>query len=132
MDCFLFLTTTKKENGSNHTSTSGTSLYIMSLLISNIVVTAYCSCQICCGPNASNITASGNKPRQGITVAAPRSIPFGTKLYIPSIGWRTVEDRLAKKYDNRVDVYYKSHKEAKRFGKKQLTITIKNKPGYGK
>lgn len=39
--------------------------------------------------------------------AAPRSIPFGTKIIIPAISgdtvW-TVRDRLARKYDHRIDL----------------------------
>ena len=99
-------------------------------MTNTIVVTAYCACTICCGPSAKGITASGNKPRQGYTVAAPRNIPFGTKLFIPSVGWRIVEDRLAKRYDNRIDVYYKSHKKAKEFGIRTNTITIKHYTPY--
>ena len=85
-------------------------------------VTAYCACKICCGPKARGITAAGTRPVQGRTVAASRTIPLGTRIHIEGIGWRTVEDRLAKRFDGRVDVYFASHDAAKKFGKQQLKI----------
>jgi 3D (Asp-Asp-Asp) domain-containing protein len=89
---------------------------------SKYTVTAYCACVKCCGPNAHNRTANGKIPKQGVTIAASRSIPFGTKLHIEGVGIRIVEDRLSKKYDNRIDVFFYSHQEALKFGKKVLTV----------
>jgi 3D (Asp-Asp-Asp) domain-containing protein len=86
-------------------------------------VTAYCPCKKCCGPNAKGITASGKKAVEGITIAASRSIPFGTKINIPGLGVRVVQDRLAKKYDDRIDVFFNDHEKALKFGKKILTVT---------
>ena len=85
-------------------------------------VTAYCACAKCCGKSAKGITAAGTRPMQGRTVAASRTIPLGTRIHIEGIGWRTVEDRLAKRFDGRVDVYFASHDAAKKFGKQQLKI----------
>ena len=87
-------------------------------------ITAYCACRKCCGPNAKGITASGTRPTEGRTVAAARSIPLGTRIHIEGIGWRVVEDRTARRYDGRVDVYFKSHNDALQFGKRKLQITI--------
>ncbi len=88
-----------------------------------VTVTAYCPCKKCCGPNAKGITASGKKAVEGITIAASRSIPFGTKINIPGVGNRIVQDRLSIKYDNRIDVFFNDHEKAKEFGKKSLTVT---------
>jgi 3D (Asp-Asp-Asp) domain-containing protein len=85
-------------------------------------VTAYCSCKRCCGPNAFGITASGKPAKEGITIAAPRHIPFGTRLNIQGLGIRTVSDRLALRYNNRIDVYFNSHNQAKQFGIKKLVV----------
>lgn len=88
-------------------------------------VTAYCKCEKCCGKWAKyGKTANGNTPKQGITCAASRNIPFGTQLLIEKVGKRTVQDRLAKKYDNRIDIFFDSHDAALRFGKKQLKVQI--------
>jgi len=53
------------------------------------------------------------------TVAASRSIPFGTRLTIEGLkGTYVVEDRLALRFDHRIDVYFDSHKAALAFGKR--------------
>ena len=87
-------------------------------------VTAYCACEICCGKSATGITASGRRPVEGRTVAASRSIPLGTRIHIEGIGWRVVEDRTARRYDGRVDIFFASHKEALKFGKQERKVTI--------
>ena len=88
-------------------------------------VTAYCACKRCCGKHAAKgITASGLVPVEGRTVAAARSIPLGTRIHIEGVGWRVVEDRTARRYDGRVDVYFKKHNDALQFGKRKLQITI--------
>ena len=88
-----------------------------------IVATGYCKCHLCCGAHASRITASGARPVEGITCAASRSIPFGTVLTIEGVGRRTVQDRLAIRYDARLDVYFERHSDAVRFGKRKLKVT---------
>ena len=87
-------------------------------------VTAYCPCKVCCGQWAGGPTASGKMPVAGITVAGPRSIPFGTRVWIEGVGERVVQDRLARKYDGRFDVFFASHKEALRFGKRSLKVKV--------
>jgi hypothetical protein len=57
-------------------------------------VSAYCHCRVCTR-RGDGITASGVRVREGTTIAAPRSIPFGTRIHIPGAGWRTVQDRLS-------------------------------------
>lgn len=93
-------------------------------MTTNLIITAYCACKLCCGPNAANKTACGVAPKQGVTVAASRSIPFGTRLYIDGVGWRTVQDRLATRFDNRIDVFFTSHKEALQFGKQKRKVVF--------
>jgi 3D (Asp-Asp-Asp) domain-containing protein len=65
-------------------------------------VSAYCHCRVCTH-RGDGITASGIRVREGITIAAPRSIPFGTRIWVPGAGWRTVQDRLSRRYDHRLD-----------------------------
>lgn len=86
-------------------------------------VTAYCHCKRCNGKSGQP-TASGVMPRVGITVAGPRHIPFGTRVFIPGLGVRIVQDRTHKKFDGRWDVFMTSHQTARQFGKQQLTVTI--------
>ena len=88
-------------------------------------VTAYCACTKCCGVmGGTGITASGKQARQGVTVAASRKIPMGTRLRIEGVGVRVVQDRLAPRYDDRVDVFFTRHEDAVRFGKKALAVRV--------
>ena len=100
--------------------------------MTNAIFTAYCACTICCGPNASNITAAGSKPIQGITVAASRKYPLNTPIYIHIPGVVNnkrylISDRLSLKYDNRIDIYFTTHNKAKQFGVKKGYIWIPKK-----
>ncbi len=110
-------------------------------MTTNILIatlTAYCACKTCCGPNAKGITANGNKPIQGTTIAASRIIPFGSKVIVPSgillssplqgSNNFTVQDRLAKRYDSRFDIYMSSHQKARDFGIRtgQVVIIIRD------
>lgn len=86
-------------------------------------VTAYCPCAKCCGkPNKP--TACGKMPVEGVTCAMSRSIPFGTKVMIESVGVRTCQDRLAKRFDNRIDIFFKKHSDALKFGKRRLRVSV--------
>ena len=92
------------------------------MLITNAIISFYCACSICCGPKAANITASGKIIKQGM-VAAPRNIPFGTRVKIDGAVY-TVEDRTARRYNNRFDIYTSSHQEAIKKGVKRTKIII--------
>jgi 3D (Asp-Asp-Asp) domain-containing protein len=87
------------------------------------VVTAYCKCNLCCGPNAKGICANNKPPIAGVTIAASRNIPLGSKVEVLGKTY-TVQDRLAKRFDNRFDIYFASHKDAKQFGIRTNKVTI--------
>lgn len=92
------------------------------------LVSAYCHCQACTGQwSRYGLTASGARPQQGLTIAAPRSLPFGTLVQVPGLGWRTVQDRAALRYDSRFDVYFRKHSDAQKWGLRKLTLTIVSK-----
>lgn len=93
--------------------------------IIKVEVSFYCPCSICCGKWATlnpGITASGTKAKWG-TIAAPKELPFGTKLKINSFGDKvfTVEDTgsYIKKVNNiyRLDVWTSNHSDALRRGR---------------
>lgn len=100
-------------------------------MITNLLITAYCSCSICCGKfnSAHNLTANNKRPIQGLTVAAPRNIPLGTKLLIEQYIYE-VQDRYNKHLSDRIDIYFTNHLEAKKFGVKHLTVTIITKTNH--
>lgn len=83
--------------------------------MTNLVITAYCACSVCCGKWSGGPTASGVMPRQGVTAAA-NAFPFGTRLRIQGVGERVVQDRMSRRFPNRVDVFFDTHAEARRFG----------------
>jgi len=86
-------------------------------------VTAYCKNSCCCNGYADGITASGYKiqPNDKI-IAAPDNIPFGTKIYVPGYGLAVVRDRGGSIKNNRLDMYFNTHKEAIEWGRKKLII----------
>jgi 3D (Asp-Asp-Asp) domain-containing protein len=95
-----------------------------------VVATAYCPCSKCCGKWSDNKTASG-KPiwhNDGQFVAADtRLLPFFTKICVPGYYGETpvpVLDRGRKIKGRRIDVFFYSHEQARRWGSRTLEITI--------
>lgn len=92
-------------------------------------VTGYCACVKCCGPNACGVTASG-KPvsfNDGKFVAADRSLPFGTRLQVPGYAGGqivTVQDRGGAIKGNKLDLYFKTHAEARKWGRQKVPVTL--------
>lgn len=70
------------------------------------------------------VTASGTKATAGRTIAAPESIPFGTKVYIEGIGTRVVEDRGGAIADGHIDVFVNDVNTARSLGKQTLLVEI--------
>jgi 3D (Asp-Asp-Asp) domain-containing protein len=71
-------------------------------------------------------TASGTKARHG-TIAADTSIyPFGTVMEVPGYGMGRVEDRGSAIRGNRIDLFFKKHRDAEDWGirKKRVRIWI--------
>ena len=90
-------------------------------------ITYYCACKQCCGKE-DGITASGAKVQEGVTVAADTSIlPFGTKIYIQGIGWRTVQDRGGAIKGNRLDIYISSHNDPMPYNVQNLDVWVEIK-----
>lgn len=97
--------------------------------ISNINVSAYCSCARCCG-KSNGITSSGALAKEWYTIAAGAGLPIGTVVYIPALsskpngGWFVVEDRGGAISNNKIDIYMSSHAAAIQFGRKNLECYI--------
>lgn len=98
------------------------------------VVTAYCSCEKCCGQWAANrpggvvYTASGAEATDGVTVGASWDLlPTGTVIEIEGLGQRTVQDKpadwIVDRYDGKIiDVYFADHDAAVAYGKKTADV----------
>lgn len=69
-------------------------------------------------------TASGTYVKEGRTIACPKNIPFGTKLYIEGFGERICEDRGGAIKAGKLDVYVDSLIKAKKLGRQKLKVTF--------
>jgi 3D (Asp-Asp-Asp) domain-containing protein len=72
----------------------------------------------------SNVTASGDKPIPDETVAADKSIPFGTRVWIEGVGVRTVNDRGGAIKRGRLDLCVATKSEAIAFGRQKRKVII--------
>jgi len=96
-----------------------------------MMVTAYCPCRICCGKDADGKTSTGKDAFKTLGVAAePKLLPYGTKLEIPGVGVRVVDDtggamrQDAEKGIYHIDLRFPNHKEARKFGVRWLDVKI--------
>ncbi len=77
-----------------------------------------------------HITASGHHLSPGDRVIAvsrdleARGLTFGSLIFIPSLGWYTVEDRMHRRWRRRIDIWMESRRQARIFGKKHLRIYV--------
>jgi 3D (Asp-Asp-Asp) domain-containing protein/uncharacterized protein YabE (DUF348 family) len=75
-------------------------------------------------------TASGAMASSWYTVAAGKSYPMGTVIYIPSMknkpngGWFVVQDRGGAISNNKLDIYMNTYNECIQFGRKNIECYI--------
>lgn len=90
--------------------------------IGDFRITAYCSCEICCGQWSGGPTASGVMPQAGRTIAVDRTqIPLGTKVVINNHTY-IAEDTGSAINQNCIDIYMNSHQEALNWGVQYLPV----------
>ncbi len=100
--------------------------------IITVLATAYCPCELCCGDSADGETSIGDDAFVIDGVAAdPRAIPYRTRVYIPGIGMREVDDtggalRCAwrKRGQYHIDIRFATHEEALQWGRQTVPVTI--------
>lgn len=79
-------------------------------------ITAYCGCEKCCG-KTDRITATGTCAVEGVTIAVdPTVISYGSEVDIEGIGTFVAEDCGGAIKGNKIDIYFKRHEDALRFG----------------
>ena len=98
-------------------------------------LTAYCSCQKCCGKYALNrpkdedgneivYGAAGVRLETGVSIAVdPRVIPYKSKVVINGHTY-TAHDTGGGIKGNRIDVYFDNHEDAWNFGAKYAEVFI--------
>jgi rare lipoprotein A len=78
------------------------------------------------GMDGRGITTSEEPVQEGITIAAPPEIPFGTQIYIPSLNRTyTVTDHGGAIKGNRLDLYMEKRSDALEFGVQELEVWIR-------
>ena len=113
-----------------------------------MLVTGYCSCGKCCGwerswfglggpvyssgpnkgkPKKVGVTASGKKAHRGTVAADPRLFGFGTVLEIPGYGRGVVEDVGSAIKEKHIDVWFPSHEEALKWGRRRVRVKVVKK-----
>ena len=105
--------------------------------------TGYCNCKKCCDwqhtwygravhakgklkgkPKKVGITASGTRARPG-TIAADTSLfPFGTIIHVPGYGYGRVEDRGGAIKDRHIDLWFRRHGDALKWGRRQVKVKV--------
>lgn len=101
-------------------------------------ITAYSlgeeECGKAIGDAEYGLTASLTEATQWRTIAAPKSIPFGTKVYIPYFkdypnkGVFVVEDRGSAITEGHIDVFMEDLGRANEFGRRKLDVIIISTP----
>lgn len=108
-----------------------------------MVATGYCKCKQCCGwkrnwfgrpvvasgPNKGKkkqvgVTAAGTKAKPGTIAADTSKYPFGTVMWVPGYGYGRVEDRGSAIQGERIDLYFKSHKQALQWGRQSVRVKV--------
>jgi 3D (Asp-Asp-Asp) domain-containing protein len=108
-----------------------------------VLVTGYCNCEKCCGwkkswfgfgkpvydygpnkgrPKKVGVTASGIVASAGTVAADPKVFKFGTRLEIPGYGIGRVEDVGGAIKGRHIDLWFPSHKEALKWGRRWLKV----------
>lgn len=67
-------------------------------------------------------------PQADYTLGVPRTgslaFKFGTRLRIEGVGERVVQDRMARRFTDRLDLFVQTHDEAQRFGIQRRRIEV--------
>ena len=108
-----------------------------------MLTTGYCPCGKCCtwrrnwlgvpvhaaGPSRGKrkhggVTASGTRARTGTIAADTRLYPFGTVMYVEGYGYGRVEDRGGGIKGQHIDLFFPSHGQALRWGRRNVPVKI--------
>ena len=95
-------------------------------------LTAYCPCMKCCG-KTDGITSTGTLAAEGRTIAVdPRVIPYGSTVTIyyedGTVHTYTAEDCGGAIKENRIDVFFSSHDDARAFGVQSAMVYVEEEP----
>lgn len=87
-------------------------------------ITAYCPCEECSG-NYGRQTATGHRARARHTIAVdPDIIKYGSKVEIDEVTY-TAEDCGGQVRGKHIDIFFDTHDEVEKFGKKYKKVRVK-------
>jgi len=97
-----------------------------------VIATAYCPCPKCCGKFADGKTATGRDAKLPGVAVDPKIIKHGSRVDIPNYNrgsngngsWILADDVGGAIKGNKIDVRFKTHGEARKWGKKTIKIRI--------
>lgn len=80
-----------------------------------------------CGRYATGRTACGLRAGYGVVAVDPRVIPLGTKLYVEGYGYALAGDRGRAIKGNRIDLGFRTVREALNFGRRSVIVHVLSK-----
>lgn len=86
-------------------------------------VTAYCPCEVCCGPGADGLTATGLPAAQGIVAVDPAVIPLGSTVVIDGQRYLAADTGVTGTH---VDVCLAEHRDTVAFGVQMAEVWVVN------
>lgn len=91
-------------------------------MITNIL-TSVCTAYVATGNNVAWNRPVPHRPVVGLTIAVPRQFPLGCRVIIDGHEY-CGEDRTAKRFDGRFDIFMATRNEALTFGKQTKTVIV--------
>lgn len=86
-------------------------------------ISFYCDCPICTKTAKGSKTATGTKPKEGVTIACDGEIlKMGDIVYIESVGVRICQDKGSVITKGRIDVYMDDHDIANKMGIRKVNV----------
>lgn len=98
---------------------------LQELVLSVVIATGYCPCKKCCKVYSTRhhkVTASGKVALSTHTLACEKGRMGDVALVLEPLSLRQCEDRGSAITKGRIDVYFDSHQEALRWGRKPLKV----------
>ena len=103
---------------------------VMPVSLGEFKLTAYCSCEKCCGiwaynrPDGIVYGAIGEELKEGYSIAVdPNVIPYKSEVIINGKVYKAQDCGGAIK-GNRIDVYFENHDDALEFGVKHAEVFV--------
>lgn len=98
-----------------------------------VVATGYCPCEVCCGSHADGKTATGRDAKLPGLAIDPKIFKLGKARFdIPGYNrgsnnngsWILADDTGGAIKGYRIDLRFKSHEEATKWGKKKIKVRV--------